>query len=82
MAATISVQKGSVVALNVVASYVVAALAIWASKKFGVVLDDAMQTELTIAGVALLTGFIHGVLNWLKHRGIPVIPTTTTPAPQ
>jgi hypothetical protein len=78
MATKISIQKGSVATLSVVVSYLVAALSLWASKKLGMAFDDAMQTQLTIAGTALLAGAITGVLNWWKHRK-PIV--STPPAP-
>ena len=80
MATKISIQKGSVTALNVVVSYLVSALSVWASKKLGASFDDNMQLQLTVAGTALITGAITGALNWWKHRQ-PIPPTTTTSAP-
>ena len=68
MSKIISVKKGAVNLVEVLVSYSITATSLWLTKKLGVGIPEDQQTVLTVLGTSSVTGFLHGLRNWLKHR--------------
>jgi hypothetical protein len=64
----ISAFKGIEVVLQILVAYGVSCLSVWTAKKFGLALDVATQTQLVMLGIALVTGILHGLYNFLTHK--------------
>jgi hypothetical protein len=75
MAKIIAVKKGAKNTIEVIVSFVIVAGGLWVTKKTGIQIPDELTTTLTVTGTAFLTGLVHGVQNWWKHKKPKVLPS-------